>query len=381
MARILILHALLGDGHRRAAEALAVALDGTAQVLVEDALDYIHPLARRLWTTGYRRLSEQAPALYKAFYRASDAGDLQTGMSSTLRAGRLSRRYLARIDWLVASYRPDAVVCTMQFPLQLMSHMRHTRVLRAPLYVVVTDYVPHGSWVAAEVERYFVPSEQTAAGFARKGVARRQLCVTGVPVDPELARPKSRAEARLRLGLPQNRPVLVLFGGGIKPGHLRQIAAGLLAGPLPATLVTVSGRNERMAVALAGLQPGPEVDLVQYGAVAFVDDLVAASDLVITKAGGLITSEVLARGRAMLLTGSLPGQEEWNADFVCGVGAGVQIHTPAVVAATAFELLAWPERLAQMEAQARRVGWPQAAHKVAARILADLDQGRREAAA
>lgn len=368
------MHALLGSGHKSAAEALAAAFErsGAATARVEDALDHVHPLVRRLWMAAYRRVSEGAPGLYKAFYDASDADDRDAGAASSLRAGRLSRIFLANLDALVAGFRPDAVVCTMQFPLQLAAHMRHTGALRAPLYVVVTDHVPHGSWVAEGVARYFVPGALTAEGFARKGVEPALLCAAGVPVRPELAEPKCAGAARRRRGLPLDRPVITLFGGGIEAGRVRRMAAGLLAGPAPATLVTVAGRSDGVAAALAGVERGPLVDLVRHGAVDFVDDLVVASDLVITKAGGLITAEVLARGRPMLLTAPIPGQEEWNADVVCALGAGVQIHSPDAVASNAFDLLAQPGRLALMAEQARRAGRPRAALEIADSILADL---------
>jgi processive 1,2-diacylglycerol beta-glucosyltransferase len=104
----------------------------------------------------------------------------------------------------------------------------------------------------------------------------------------------------------------------------------------------------------------------------FVDDLVAASDLVITKAGGLIVSEVLARGTPMIIIEPLPGQEEWNADVVAGYGAGVQLRIPEMAAMTALYLLTQPDRLKNMRRRARVVGRPRAALDVAQYILANL---------
>jgi processive 1,2-diacylglycerol beta-glucosyltransferase len=106
-----------------------------------------------------------------------------------------------------------------------------------------------------------------------------------------------------------------------------------------------------------------------------VDDLVAASDLVITKSGGLIVSEVLARGTPMVIVDPIPGQEEWNADFVVGVGAGIQLRQPEAVPPAALYLLGQPERLAIMREQARRFGRPRAALDIAERVLGDLASG------
>lgn len=382
MARVLILHALLGSGHRSAAEALAAAMAGRegVDVRVEDALEHLLPLARPLWMEAYRRISEGAPSIYRAFYDASDAADAGSAAASNLRAGWLSRIFLARIDRLIADYRPDAVVCTMQFPLQLMSHMRHTGALRAPLYVVVTDFVPHGSWVAAGVAAYFVPSGLTAAGFARKGVPRELLHVTGTPVRPEAAAPKCRAEVRQRRGIPLDKPLITLFGGGLNPRVVRSVAEQILGAGTPCSLAVVAGRNRGLEAALAGLASTPAVTLLRHGAIDFVDDLLVASDLLIGKSGGMTTSEALARGVPMVLIDPIPGQEEWNADFVVGAGAGVQLGTPEAAAPVALDLLQDPARLALMRAQALRAGRPHAARDVADAILGELRASPRRAA-
>jgi processive 1,2-diacylglycerol beta-glucosyltransferase len=112
--------------------------------------------------------------------------------------------------------------------------------------------------------------------------------------------------------------------------------------------------------------------LRRLGMIDWVDDLVAASDLAITKSGGLIVSEILARGTPMIVIDPIPGQEEWNADYVAGSGAGVQLRQPESVPPATLSLLAHPERLALMRAQAARVGRPRAALDIAERVLRDL---------
>src|SRR6185312_9041603 len=101
----------------------------------------------------------------------------------------------------------------------------------------------------------------------------------------------------------------------------------------------------------------------------FVDDLIAASDLVITKAGGLIVSEVLARSTPMIIIDPIPGQEEWNADYITGAGAAVQLRMPEMVPTAVEFLLKQPTRIEAMGTQARLIGHPHAAMDIAEHTL------------
>ncbi|NJM05033.1 hypothetical protein HC891_00585 [Candidatus Gracilibacteria bacterium] len=112
--------------------------------------------------------------------------------------------------------------------------------------------------------------------------------------------------------------------------------------------------------------------LVKLGFISYVDDLVVASDIVITKPGGLITSEVLARGTPIIAIDPIPGQEEWNSDVICGTGAGLQIRMPELVPPAVHMLLENPQRLAEMRNYAQQVGHPRAAFAIADIVLADL---------
>jgi processive 1,2-diacylglycerol beta-glucosyltransferase len=200
------------------------------------------------------------------------------------------------------------------------------------------------------------------------------LHATGIPVKSEISQPKPKVEMRQKLDLPADIPVVTLFGGGIMPKRVRRIVETMLVYSKPLVFITVAGRNRQMADALEDLESTKNVSLRNYQFVDFVDDLVAASDLVVTKSGGLITSEVLARYTPMIVVDPIPGQEEWNADFVAGSGAGIQIRLPEMVPAAILGLLDQPERLEAMRTQAEIIGRPHAARDIAKFILADLER-------
>ncbi len=377
MPRILILHATVGTGHTTAARALADAFQRKqlGEVRVEDLLDYGSRLFRTVLTRAYLEVSGRAPLLWKMLYESSDLDDPGAVAASNAVRARVERLPLRKLERFVASYAPDAIVSTHMFPLTVLQRLKRQGALRQPLYCVITDYMVHSMWVNDDVDGYFLASDPTRDAMIARGVPPSILHVTGIPVKLEIAEPKSKDEVRARRGLPADGPVITLFGGGIEPQRVRLVVSRLLEASTPGLLVVAAGRSQSLAESLADLGDGPSMRLRRLGMIDYVDDLVAASDLVITKSGGLIVSEVLARGTPMIVIDPIPGQEEWNADLVAGSGAGVQLRQPESVPLAALSLLSHPERLTVMRKQATRVGRPRAALDIADRVLAELRSG------
>jgi processive 1,2-diacylglycerol beta-glucosyltransferase len=377
MERILILHASVGGGHKSAAQALAEAFARNPErvVQVEDALDYGNALFREAYTRSYLQLSDKAPLLWKLFYESADTDDRDLAIATSRLRGLIERPLVSKLDALVRKFAPNAIVCTHPLPVEVLEDLKLQGRLRTPIYCVITDFVAHSMWLNSAVDRYFLASNPTRQELIARGVPPSMLHVSGIPVTLEISVPKPAAEMRARHGLPADEPVVALFGGGLDVRRVRLMVERLLDIPLSGELLIVAGRSEALGNALADLGDGPQMRLRKLGFINYVDDLVAASDLVITKAGGLIVSEVLARGAPMIIIDPIPGQEEWNADVVAGSGAGIQLRMPESVPYAALDLLTQPERLPVMRDQARRVGRPGAAIEIADYIMHELRSG------
>jgi processive 1,2-diacylglycerol beta-glucosyltransferase len=372
--RVLLLHASVGTGHASAAQALAAAFarQPGVEARVEDSLDYANKLFRQAYTQSFLKLSVQAPLLLKLFYENANSTEPEWIVSSNRLRSLVERLGVARLERMVHRFAPDAIVCTHFLPAELLLRLKRNGELHQPIYTVVTDHVAHSMWITAGVDGYFVASELPRDLMASRGVPPERIHVTGIPVDLESAKPKEMAAMRERHGLPLSDPVITLFGGGIAVERVQRMVAGMLAIEQPGTLVVVGGRNEELAGALADFADGPQMRLRRLGQIDYVDDLVAASDLVITKAGGLITSEVLARGTPLIIIDPIPGQEEWNADYVVSCGAGIQLRMPESVPQTVQNVLAEPGRLAALRLRAQNAGRSRAALDIAERVLHEL---------
>jgi processive 1,2-diacylglycerol beta-glucosyltransferase len=369
MSRILILHATVGTGHKTAAIALEKALRarGAEKVWVQDTLDYGSGVFRKLYADLYIELSEKTPELWGFAYRESNRE--QNRFERELRQ-LYSRVGVYRIEDL-RTLRPDAILCTHFLPIDAAMNSLAPSGLRAPVYCVVTDFVGHPFWAHPGIAGTFVGNEMTRDMLVSHGVPAESIMVTGIPVNPAIAEPKAREAIRRQRNIGPG-ALITLIGSAIDDAKVRQMVAGMLAREIHGTLIVVAGRNHTLQQRLSDLRGNDNLALAVLGFVDYLDDLVAASDLVISKSGGLITSEVMARGTPLLVVEPIRGQEEFNADYVVTAGVGVQARLTDSVPYMVESLVGDPTRLSILAANARRCGRPTAALDIADIVLDDV---------
>lgn len=371
MARILLLYASGGgEGHRTAARALSRAfhLRGADHVWVEDALEHGSSLYRQLYTSFYVELSENAPAIWEYVYELADSPETRFVNDMRIFLDRLG---VTELDQLVRRCNPDAIICTHFLPLHILASYRRKSQLKVPIYAVVTDYTAHAYWVYREIDGYFVATPQTRKMLITRGAPKELTTVTGIPIDPFIGKHKDSQHIRQMLKI-EREPVVTAIGSGLQVERVRRMVLGLVEEGLHGTLYVVAGRNKELQAALSGIESTPTLDIRFPGFIDYMDDLIVASDLVVTKAGGLIVSEILARGRPMVLVDPIRGQEEWNADYVVSMGAGVQLRVMDMAPTTIMRLMNDTERLDYMTKRARTAGQPDAAMHVVNRVLEQL---------
>jgi processive 1,2-diacylglycerol beta-glucosyltransferase len=375
MARVLILHASVGTGHRRAAEALAAAWrrDPTVEAAVVDVLDHTSRLFRIAYTRSYLELSENAPLVWGSFYTLTNRDPSLAELSNNLRKLVESVNTNGLQD-VVRQSQPDVIICTHFLPMELLVGLRRSNRLTQPIYCVITDYSAHTFWTYTEIDGYFVGNDTVLRQLRARGVRDEQITVSGIPIDPAFSVPLSRAEARRRRNLMLDDAVVTLFGGGIDDEIVAAIGSDLLERLPTLQLVVIAGRNETLPARMAGLAQAAGSRLRVLGRIDYVDDMLVASDLVITKAGGLIVSEALARGVPLVVIEPIPGHEEWNADHVVASGSGIQLRNAGATAAAVSELLSRPQLLAEFAGGARAAGRPQAAVTITEIIRGRLPQ-------
>ncbi len=368
--RVLLVHASAGAGHKRAAEAIAAAFAALFgppdDVAVLDALDFAPPGFRRFYQQSFERTVRHAPWFYGAMFHASSE-------AARFRAFRAVRRLFNRIVAHelcdeVNRRDPDVVVVTHFLPLDALARRKKRRRLQAALACVVTDFIAHRYWVEPRTDRAYVATSEVVRRLALDGVARRNIRVTGIPVDPAFAAAPEGEIARAALGIDPARKMLLVLGGGLGMGPVARIVEALGArADLPIALEVVCGKNEALRAEVEALVPRLHVPARVHGFVTTIPLLMAASDLVVTKPGGLTTSEAIAVGRPLVLFEAMPGQEAGNAAHFVRCGAALEI-SPEDAAAKVARVFGEAGLYDRMAGRARELSRPRAAHEIAADV-------------
>ena len=374
--RVLLLSATSGAGHVRAAQALEKAFVARGDCDVEhvDALQYVSKLFQRVYDKAYISMVRRAPELMGILYERTDQP-----WRHPRRRLALDRLNTGSMIRLLKRAQPDLCVATHFLPAEIIAWLIAKKKLRAHNAIVVTDYDVHAMWLCRTVDRYYVAIDEAAEYLAGIGVTREKLRVTGIPIDPLFAAPADRAEARKHVGLDADAKVILVAAGGYGIGPVEQLVGDLLALAQPWQIVAIAGKAEKTRkrleelAAKAGHLRAGSPRLCPVGYTTEMDKYMAAADLLVGKAGGLTTSEALARALPMALIEPIPGQEDRNADHLMEAGAAIRCNNLPAAAWKIARLLNDQPRLARMREAARVLGRPGAAAAIAEDALRLLD--------
>lgn len=362
--RVLILSAAVGVGHVRAAQALEAAFAaGTfaGEAHHVDVLGYTNRAFRTLYTRGYIELVNKAPDLLGWLYDRFDV----PWKSSRLQQG-FEMFNLGPFVRLLADLKPDWALCTHFLPAGIIAWLRRKDRLTLPQAVAVTDFDVHAFWLLQEVEHYFVAREEAKVYLERAGVPSDRMSVTGIPIHPVFAAPRDKSAMRRLHGLDEDLPTILLSIGGFGLDIASKILEHLLSVRVPIQMVAVAGKSTEVQARLARVAAmAPRSHRIHVlGFTSAMDELMAAADLLIGKAGGLTSSEALARGLPLLIINPIPGQEERNSDHLLEAGAALRCHALPTLTWKVETLLADPSRLSRLHAGAKAAARPSASFDI-----------------
>lgn len=377
--KVRIYSASFGSGHHQANEALGDALqarDPRVRARHTDYLTHLSGFERGVILGFYLGWLRYAPGIYRWYYRFTDRPSEPQLIKDGYRwlgRGSMQRELLQDV--------PDLAVSSYPTPAAVTGWVRDQYRLKYLNVLVVTDYRIHEHWVRQEADLVLVPTEEARGQMIARGIPEGRVRVTGIPINARYAAligtatdPGARAALRQRHGLDPQLPLLLVSGGG--QGTYRSL--NVLLGELG-----MLGRPVQVLVLAGAKRPGRTqlggATIHWLGFTTDFPELLAASDLVVGKAGGLTVAEATTLGVPMVIYDPIPGQEEHNAEYLERGGAAVWARTLTTLRPALLRALD-PDERARMSAGAFALSVPDAADR-AARVILEATAQRAQATA
>jgi processive 1,2-diacylglycerol beta-glucosyltransferase len=372
--RILIATVTAGGGHLAAAAALEEAWRAAHPDDVVEKIDLLKlfsPLHRKIYSDGYVKLVESAPELWGMVFAKTDNPKLLRSLK------RIQRKFPSgskhRFARFVRQFKPDVVLCTHYLPLETLTPLREKKGGIRPFVVcIVTDFEAHALWMESCVDLYCVAAEETKARLVARGADAKNVVATGIPIAAKFSSKPDAKVVRKQYGLRDDLPVLLVLSGGFGMGPVAEILAELDKAQGQFQTLVVTGRNEELRRELAAHDRKHPTHVLGFS--TNMHELMAIADLIITKPGGLTTSEALAMGKPLFILNPIPGQEAANSDFLLERGAAAKANRVEDLPYRIGQMLG-SKKLAEMAKVAKSLGRADAALCICREVFSRINRG------
>jgi processive 1,2-diacylglycerol beta-glucosyltransferase len=358
--KVLVVYAKAGAGHKRAAEAVFAAFKHKGQakdVILVDCLDYMNSWFKNFYPRVYLFLVRFLSFVWGGIYYGLD-NRLCYSLIQPLR--RLNNHLVAkRFITFLKKERPQVVISTHFFASEVVAALKNKKEFKTVLISVITDFGAHTFWESRGVDTFVVASEDTKQDLLSRNIPAEKIKILGIPIEPP-SKDFDRAKLLQEIGLKQELFTILLVGGGFGVGPIKELVYSLdeLKGEIRdrVQLIVVCSRNQKLYKEMKHIGSRFKINLKIFGFVNELYKMMAASDMIISKSGGLTTSEALACGLPMIIISPIPGQETKNCKLLVRNGAALRIDRPVEVKKIVEELVRFPHRLEKMRQQALCLG-------------------------
>ncbi|MFA5356525.1 MAG: glycosyltransferase [Candidatus Omnitrophota bacterium] len=357
--KIIILYASCGAGHRRAAEAAYGYIKEkypAFDLQLIDALQKTSPLFSNIYSYGYLFLVNYGRWLWYFLFKLTSFKYIKTLLNipfiliSRISSGKLRR--------LLTDENPEVIISTHFLPSDIAGRLKMSGRISSKVINVVTDFGVHPLWICKGTDIYVAASAPSREQLIMRGVAADKIRDYGIPIDTKFSREYDRGQLNRKLGLEQGRFTVLIATGSFGIGRIEEIT-GLLY--KDTQVLVVAARNKRL---YSRLKEKGYTGVKVYGFAENMHELMAASDIIITKPGGMTIAESLSMGLVPIFITAVPGQETENARILSENSIGLTISRPSLVRDAVIGFKDDPARMEKMRSRINEMRRPFAAKEL-----------------
>jgi len=355
------------SGHRNAALAIERAIkkqEPDADILSINAFNYTNPVAEKITNSIYMSIIKIAPKIWDYLY------DNPRIVKRVERAKKnIHKVNSPKLKRLFERFNPDVIVCTQAFPCGMVADYKETYGSSLPLIAVLTDYAPHSYWIYDQVNYYVTPSEDIKDSLISRGISGDKVKPLGIPFDHKFNEHLDKDRILIKHKLKSGIPTILIMGGGQGLGPIKTISKTLEKVKLDIQEIVVAGTNKKLYRSLKRKIKKYKKEILLFGYTHHINELMSLADIVISKPGGVTTSEVLASGKPMIIIRPLPGQEASNTKYLTEKGAAIKLDNPRRINLVIDRLFSSPGELEELSKSAKTISKPNSSMDIARLIL------------
>lgn len=358
MKKILIFYGSYGGGHLSAAKSIKEYIEKNytdTDVVMLDCIEYVNKIINKLTTKAYADMAKNAHWIWKQLYYNSEKN------GALARIGNAVNRLMAiKLNKLFKNGAPDLIISTHPFSSQMCAILKSKGKINSQIATILTDYAPHRQWLEKPeyVNYFFVAHDGMVEDLVKRGIDRNKIYSTGIPLSNRFLAHYDKDGILKEFGLAKNKATVLFFAGG-EYGFGKDTTFNILKTIIEEfdnlQVVAIAGKNVKMQAKFETLVKETDsedtVKVLSY--TNKVPELMSISDIVISKPGGLTTTESLASGLPIIVINPIPGQEEENAEFLEQKGVGIWLKKNDNIKEKLREILSSTEKIKEMKINAR----------------------------
>lgn len=357
MKKILIFYGSYGGGHLSAARSIKDYIEknySNTEILMVDCMEYISKTINKVTTKAYADMAKSAKWAWGKIYYASSKGPI-------LKITSNAQKLLAfKLKKLFQEFNPDLIISTHPFSSQMCAYLKNKHKISVEIATILTDYAPHIQWLMypEQVNYFFVAHEGMKSALIKEGVSENKIFATGIPLSNRFLLHYRKDEILSEFNLSPNKKTILFFAGGeygFGKDQTFNILKTLIESFSNLQIIAIAGKNKKMKENFDELveqtKSSENVKILPY--TSKVPELMSISDLVITKPGGLTTTESLASGLPIIVINPIPGQEEENAEFLEKNQVGIWLKKKDNIEEKLFDIFNNAEVLQKLKINAR----------------------------
>lgn len=359
MKKILIFYASYGGGHLSAANSIKDYLSNhyeNIDVELIDCMKYINKPIEKITTTAYNEMAKKAPWAWGKIYSDSQKGPLA---HITTRSNQVFAIKLLR---LLREKKPDLIISTHPFGSQMCSYLKRKGKITSKIATILTDFAPHDQWLVGSdyTDYFFVAHNKMKEYLISKNIPENKIFATGIPISNKFLETFNTSKILSSLGFKENLKTVLFFAGGkfgLGKSRTLEIFNTFVNDFNNIQVIAISGKNKKMYEEFNQIvKIANKTNFIKvFEFVNNVPELMAVSDVVITKPGGLTTTESLVSGLPMIIINPIPGQEEENAQFLEHSNVGIWLKKQMNITETISNFLSDNKKLKQMKENTKKI--------------------------